>query len=310
MGRKKEHELKEYTKEEIEKIIRNADASKLDPNELDTFLDLLLIQTIDTKVGDNKFTSEASEFVMVYIRDFVEFASKKVDAEQYKIYLEKVNDYLNLSSIIIKLDDEQGINVGDYDRNVWRATYILKSVRMAEWQKAQGLPVEEEEYLLENQTKNKLKNFDDTIERITFNYMQTQAVGNLAFFLADYTGLFDFQFLAMRFALDLDLREILAKESECVEEIILKDFKDKYIGQSDTEDSRIEFNKELNKIISKYRPLLTIPRLEDIKVPETAYDKVRDNYIGLPLKEIVKKYKNIKGDLYKEVLRGYYKDDE
>ena len=311
MGRKKEHELKDYTEEEIAKILENADASKLDPEEYEVILELYALETINLKTGSKEFTAKNRNLVSHYITDFIGKAQDEEEIEIARKYLKMAQDYLSLSQLILTIDKEQGITVGDYDRNIWRATYVLKSIQMAELQKAQGLPVDDDIYLLGNQTKNTLKGFEETINRVVSNYRKTQAVGNLMFFFADYTGLLDFQHLALRFALDLELREILADEAERIEELILSKHKataiKKYAEQETTPKLKEQAEKDAEELVKKYKPLLLIPNLEKIKVPEEAYDKVHDKYINLSLEEIVKRYKDIEMDFYEEVLSEEFK---
>lgn len=306
--------LKEYTKDDIETFLSNADASKLDPNELDTALDLLTVQTIDMKTGSSKFSPKFSASVMDYLNEFTKALSAKRDEERKKdepeltyettkAYFDKVNAHIKLSSTVLKIDDEQGITVGDYDRNIWRATYVLKSIQLAELQKAQGLPVEQKEHLLENQDKENLEGFEDTTQRILNAYIKTMAVINLVKFFGDYTGIKDFERLQDRFMLDLGLRDILADEAERVENLILDPFREKY---ANTDENKKQFAKELDDLIMKYKPFITVPQLKDIILPQKAYAEIRDKYIDLPLQDVISRYKDIQWDFHGELLRGYY----
>lgn len=309
--------LKEYTKDDIETFLSNADATKLDPNELDIVLDLLTVQTIDMKTGNNKFSPKFSAFAMEYLDEFTKAITSKWDEAREKdepeltyetteAYFDKVNAHIKLSSTVFKIDDEQGITVGDYDRNIWRATYVLKSIQMAELQKAQGLPVEQKEHLLENQDKENLEGFADTTQRILNTYIKTMAVINLLKFLGDYTGIKDFARLQDRFMLDLGLRNILADEAERVESLILDPIREKYTNVPKSDETENQFVKELDDLIMKYKPFITVPQLKDIKLPPKTYAKIRDKYINLPLQDIISRYKDIQLDFHGEILRGYY----
>lgn len=309
--------LKEYTRDDIETFLSNADASKLDPNELDTALDLLTVQTIDMKTGSGKFSPKFSASVMEYLNEFTKVLTSKRDEEREKdepeltyettkAYFDKVNAHIKLSSTVLKIDDEQGITVGDYDRNIWRATYVLKSIQLAELQKAQGLPVEQKEHLLENQDKENLEGFEDTTQRILNAYIKTMAVINLVKFFGDYTGIKDFERLQDRFMLDLGLRDILADEAERVEKLILDPFREKYANTPNTDENKKQFAKELDDLIMKYKPFITVPQLKDITLPQKAYAEIRDKYIDLPLQDVISRYKDIQRDFHSELLRGYY----
>ena len=76
--------LKEYTRDDIETFLSNADASKLDPNELDTALDLLTVQTIDMKTGSGKFSRSLAASVMEYLNEFTKVLTSKRDEEREK----------------------------------------------------------------------------------------------------------------------------------------------------------------------------------------------------------------------------------
>ena len=313
--------LKEYTKEDINKIFTNADATKLDPNELDTVLDLLTVQTIEMKTGGNKFSPNISASAMTYLNDFTKVISDKRDEvrgkdeseltlETAREYFDKINAHIELSNTILKIDDEQGITVGDYDRNIWRATYALKSIQYAELQKAQGLPVEQEEHLLENQDKENLEGFEDTTQRILNAYIETMVVINLVKFFGDYTGIKDFERLQDRFMLDLGLRDILADEAERVENLILDPFREKYVNTPNIDENKKQLAKELDDLIMKYKPFITVPQLKDITLPQETYAKIRDKYIDLPLADVLEQYKDIQRDFHRELLRGYYEHDD
>lgn len=305
--------LKEYTKEDINKIFTNADATKLDPNELDTVLDLLTVQTIEIKTGGNKFSPNISASPMTYLKDFAKVISDKDEPEltheTAMAYFDKINAHFKLSSTVSKIDDEQGITVGDYDRNIWRATYVLKSIQLAELQKTQGLPVEQEEHLLENQDEINLKGFKDTTQRVLNAYIKTVAVINLMKFFRDYTGIKDFERLQDRFMLDLGLREILAEESDRVEKLVFDPIKDKYTDLPKSDDITNQFSEDINEAIEKYGPFLIVPQLKDIKLPQETYAKIRDKYIDLPLADVLEQYKDIQRDFHGELLRGYYEHD-
>lgn len=306
MSERQMNELKDYTSEEIENILKNADASKLDFEELELVLKIYVIQTINFKTNTKEITAKSRNLIEKFYNEFLDLAKDSLDTDVYRECIELVRDYISLAVLINNIDKEQGITVGDYDRNIWRATYLLKSIQMAELQKEQGLPVDDKEHLLENQTKNTLKSFEQTTNRILSNYRKTQSVGNLMLFFADYTQIYDFKYLALRFALDLNLREILESESDRVKELILNKHREvaraKYANKEITPELSEQLDKDADELFKKYKPLLLIPNLEEIKVPKQAYNKVRNKYIDLSLNEVVKQYKSIQMDFYEEVL--------
>lgn len=273
--------MKQYKQVDIDHILKVADASRYDEKELQQMLDLVIVNTLAVySEGDLKIDYEDNEKIADYLTTITGHLVQSENNDFAIEVINKVNRYFELSSNIVALDREQGIIVGDYDRNIWRIVYALKTILLAEIEEKYNIPFTNENDLIEKLDPKEIDHFLTTYERIANNYIQTEANKAYLRFLSEYTGIDNFKPLIKKFNVGLDLIETLQVEAERLENIVLKKQKDD---------------------IERYKPMFKVPDLKTYKLNETDYKDIRDEFIGVSLNELLIRHKAVKNSFYKAI---------
>lgn len=290
--------MKEYKQQDIDHILKVADASKYDAEELQQVLNIVIINTLELSASTNlKIDYEDYETITEYSTRIIETAQAM--SEQLGIETnQKVNNYFRISSYILSLNEKQGIIVGDYDRNIWRIAYTLKTIYSAEIEKKYNIPITDESDLLENIEDSNINHFTTSYNRIAKNYTEAETNRIFLRFISEYLQIDNFKPLMNKFKLETNLLAIVQNEADKLRELLLE--------QAQGEDKNAD--DFITLAIGKYDPLFAVPDLTSIKLSEAEYKKVRDKYLDLPLNEFLIKLNLIKNHFY-DAIRGYYLDD-
>ena len=290
--------MKEYKQQDIDHILKVADASKYDEEELQQMLNIVIINTLELSAPTNlKIGYEDYETITEYSTRIIETAQAM--SEQLGIETnQKVNNYFRISSYILSLNEKQGIIVGDYDRNIWRIAYTLKTIYSAEIEKKYNIPITDESDLLENIEDSNINHFTTSYNRISKNYTEAETNRIFLRFISEYLQIDNFKPLINKFKLDTNLLAIVQNEADRLRELLLE--------QAQGEDR--DTNDFITLATGKYDPLFAVPDLTSIKLSEAEYKKVRDKYLDLPLNDFLIKLNLIKNSFH-DAIRGYYLDD-
>ena len=290
--------MKEYKQQDIDHILKVADASKYDEDELQQVLNIVIINTLELSASTNlKIDYEDYETITEYSTRIIETAQAM--SEQLGIETnQKVNNYFRISSYILSLNEKQGIIVGDYDRNIWRIAYTLKTIYAAEIEKKYNIPITDESDLLENIEDSNINHFTTSYNRISKNYTEAETNRIFLRFISEYLQIDNFKPLINKFKLETNLLAIVQNEADKLRELLLE--------QAQGEDR--DTNDFITLATGKYDPLFAVPDLTSIKLSEAEYKKVRDKYLDLPLNDFLIKLNLIKNSFH-DAIRGYYLDD-
>jgi len=290
--------MKEYKQQDIDHILKVADASKYDEEELQQMLNIVIINTLELSAPTNlKIDYEDYETITEYSTRIIETAQAM--SEQLGIETnQKVNNYFRISSYILSLNEKQGIIVGDYDRNIWRIAYTLKTIYSAEIEKKYNIPITDESDLLENIEDSNINHFTTSYNRITKNYIEAETNRIFLRFISEYLQIDNFNPLINKFKLETNLLAIVQNEADRLRELLLE--------QAQGEDR--DTNDFITLATGKYDPLFAVPDLTSIKLSEAEYKEIRDRYLDLPLNNFLIKLNLIKNHFY-DAIRGYYLDD-
>lgn len=290
--------MKEYKQQDIDHILKVADASKYDEEELQQMLNIVIINTLELSAPTNlKIDYEDYETITEYSTRIIETAQAM--SEQLGIETnQKVNNYFRISSYILSLNEKQGIIVGDYDRNIWRIAYTLKTIYSAEIEKKYNIPITDESDLLENIEDSNINHFTTSYNRITKNYIEAETNRIFLRFISEYLQIDNFKPLINKFKLETNLLAIVQNEADRLRELLLE--------QAQGEDR--DTNDFITLATGKYDPLFAVPDLTSIKLSEAEYKEIRDRYLDLPLNNFLIKLNLIKNHFY-DAIRGYYLDD-
>lgn len=290
--------MKEYKQQDIDHILKVADASKYDAEELQQVLNIVIINTLELSASTNlKIGYEDYETITEYSTRIIETAQAM--NEQLGIETnQKVNNYFRISSYILSLNEKQGIIVGDYDRNIWRIAYTLKTIYAAEIEKKYNIPITDESDLLENIEDSNINHFTTSYNRIAKNYTEAETNRIFLRFISEYLQIDNFKPLMNKFKLETNLLAIVQNEADKLRELLLE--------QAQGEDKNAD--DFITLATGKYDPLFAVPDLTSIKLSEAEYKKVRDRYLDLPLNDFLIKLNLIKNSFH-DAIRGYYLDD-
>src|SRR5699024_10867049 len=290
--------MKEYKQQDIDHILKVADASKYDEEELQQMLNIVIINTLELNAPTNlKIDYEDYETITEYSTRIIETAQAM--SEQLGIETnQKVNNYFRISSYILSLNEKQGIIVGDYDRNIWRIAYTLKTIYSAEIEKKYNIPITDESDLLENIEDSNINHFTTSYNRITKNYIEAETNRIFLRFISEYLQIDNFKPLINKFKLETNLLAIVQNEADRLRELLLE--------QAQGEDKNAD--DFITLATGKYDPLFAVPDLTSIKLSEAEYKEIRDRYLDLPLNNFLIKLNLIKNHFY-DAIRGYYLDD-
>lgn len=290
--------MKEYKQQDIDHILKVADASKYDEEELQQMLNIVIINTLELSAPTNlKIGYEDYETITEYSTRIIETAQAM--SEQLGIETnQKVNNYFRISSYILSLNEKQGIIVGDYDRNIWRIAYTLKTIYSAEIEKKYNIPITDESDLLENIEDSNINHFTTSYNRITKNYIEAETNRIFLRFISEYLQIDNFKPLINKFKLETNLLAIVQNEADRLRELLLE--------QAQSEDKNAD--DFITLATGKYDPLFAVPDLTSIKLSEAEYKEIRDRYLDLPLNNFLIKLNLIKNHFY-DAIRGYYLDD-
>lgn len=290
--------MKEYKQQDIDHILKVADASKYDEEELQQMLNIVIINTLELSAPTNlKIDYEDYETITEYSTRIIETAQAM--SEQLGIETnQKVNNYFRISSYILSLNEKQGIIVGDYDRNIWRIAYTLKTIYSAEIEKKYNIPITDESDLLENIEDSNINHFTTSYNRITKNYIEAETNRIFLRFISEYLQIDNFKPLINKFKLETNLLAIVQNEADRLRELLLE--------QAQSEDKNAD--DFITLATGKYDPLFAVPDLTSIKLSEAEYKEIRDRYLDLPLNNFLIKLNLIKNHFY-DAIRGYYLDD-
>lgn len=287
--------MKEYKQQDIDHILKVADASKYDEDELQQMLNIVIINTLELSASTNlKIGYEYYETITEYSTRIIKTAQAM--NEQLGIETnQKVNNYFRISSYILSLNEKQGIIVGDYDRNIWRIAYTLKTIYSAEIEKKYNIPITDESDLLENIEDSNINHFTTSYNRIAKNYIEAETNRIFLRFISEYLQIDNFRPLINKFKLETNLLAIVQNEADRLKELLLE--------QVQGED--IDTNDFITLATGKYDPLFAVPDLTSIKLSEAEYKEIRDRYLDLPLNDFLIKLNLIKNNFY-DAIRGYY----
>lgn len=290
--------MKEYKQQDIDHILKVADASKYDEEELQQMLNIVIINTLELSAPTNlKIDYEDYETITEYSTRIIETAQAM--SEQLGIETnQKVNNYFRISSYILSLNEKQGIIVGDYDRNIWRIAYTLKTIYSAEIEKKYNIPITDESDLLENIEDSNINHFTTSYNRIAKNYIEAETNRIFLRFISEYLQIDNFKPLINKFKLETNLLAIVQNEADRLRELLLE--------QAQGEDR--DTNDFITLATGKYDPLFAVPDLTSIKLSEAEYKEIRNRYLDLPLNNFLIKLNLIKNNFY-DAIRGYYLDD-
>ena len=300
--------MRKYTQEEIDDLLDNFDITN--PIHRQQFLDIVLISTIDL-ITPSQYTLNTrrlhnlSNDIIKYLSDNKRIEELSEEEEEHIDPNYQIRGYYSLASLLVDINKEQGIDAGDFERNIWRLAYVFKSTQYAEEMAIQGKEVARPIDLVENFQDDDINNFNSTYARLTIHYENTQSLIGFLRLLLDKTEVKDIQRFIDKLELDLDLVDILETEANLTEGYILDYLKRNVKAEELSAPTREELEEKTNKLIDdlleKYKPLLHVPNLKRMKLTDEAYLKIRNRYKDLTVKELLERKVRIQND-FRDVL--------
>ena len=304
--------MRKYTQEEIDDLLDNFDITN--PIHRQQFLDIVLISTIDL-ITPSQYTLNTrrlhnlSNDIIKYLSDNKRIEELSEEEEEHIDPNYQIRGYYSLASLLVDINKEQGIDAGDFERNIWRLAYVFKSTQYAEEMAIQGKEVARPIDLVENFKEDDTENFNATYVRLATHYIDSQALIGYLRVVQDKTEVADIQRFIDKLELDLDLVDILQEEAEMTEGYILDYLKRKVNAEELSAPTREELEEKTNKLIDelfeRYKPLLHVPNLKRMKLKDSTYLKMRDRYKDLTVKELIERKNEIQND-FKDVLFNDY----
>lgn len=294
--------MRNYTQNEIDSIMINFDVTN--EKHIQSMTDFFIINLVDTLTTKNyDINDDAVKKHIDDLLDYIHDVDPTANAESNEVY-KNVNAAFRLFEYIIDTNKVQGIKTGDFERNAWRLAYVFKSTQYAEELNNQGKEVPRPIDLVKNYTDDDLNNFEVTYGKLTDHYLSTQGVIGLLRIMKEKIGLQDIQRFIDKLELDLDIVDILKKEAELTEHYVMEYLKATVSSQ---ENPQSRSDQYIHELIQKYKPLLSVPPLERMKLTESTYLEIQDRYKELSLIDVLKERDSIQNDFKDVLLNEYHK---
>lgn len=299
--------MSKYTQEDIDFLLANFDEKN--PEHVQGILDLLVISTIDLltineyKINHQKINEIAQRLVDYMLNNKTK--EYNISKDSFVSY-DTIKSYFDLAELIMKIDRDQGIKTFDYESNIWRVGFTLKSVQLSEEEARQGKEPIHPDDLIENFTKANYEAFKNTYMKLKTIYVHTETIIGFLHVLKEASKIDAIQLLINKFRLDLGLIELLKEEAHNTEVLIFLNYIKHSSGIDLARDgvTQEQINKTMKAKQKKYQQLLNIPDLKEYSLKDSDYEPITSNYRELSHTDVMHNMTSITQTFREVILNG------
>lgn len=299
--------MRKYTQDDIDALLYNFDVT--DKKHHQGIADLNVIAIIDA-FTPNKYDINRKQLnsVTYKLMDYLTIDRDDAGEEVLKedpIYLEsyeKLSEAFEIQKVLTRLDRDQGIRNFNYESNIWRIAFLLKSVQLSEEEESQGKRPTNPNDLIKNFTKSDFDSIKLTYEKLINICVTTEGTIGYLRLLQDASGIYDIKRLINKFTLDMELFDMLHGEVFNAEKKIYLNITKSNGDTDEREINQVDIDSLFLGTKKDYQPLLDIPMIYDYLLSEDAYHRVASDCKNLSFLELTHNITPITEKFRREIL--------
>lgn len=187
------------------------------------------------------------------------------------------------------------------EQNAWRMAYFIKEMRMSELQKKHNEPIDNEQMLLENLTKNDMQSIKQSYDHIKRGLATIYAWQDFITFLSEY-----FEIEELTEIIETDAPSEAPIQSLRAEAGRTQVFITNYAFKWEEHDQlgRVTAEADIDAKIEYYMPLIMFGSLVEFKrTDKKSYKKITSAYADYTVEEIAENLDKILADFIYEILK-------